>query len=393
MNLAAKIGLSRVMVRLIGGHVGLHTAMAGMRMALPLLALRMGYGTATAGILMALCAVGQIAVALPAARLVERCTLKSILIGCALVASVGISLAALWPHLAVLCVSALASGCAMGVSLITMQRHVSSAAHGEQQLRQAFSWISVAPSISVFIGTLAAGVMIDQSGFQGAFVMLALLPLATLGAAFLATEQPIALAGDGQRKIQASLWRNAPFRRLLMLNALMTASWDLHAFMVPVIAHERGMSASAIGTLLSAFALAATLSRLALPVVVQRVREWTMIAGALAMAAALFAVYPFLPSHLLMLACSFMQGVLLGGVQPTVMILIHHITPPQRHGDAMATRFIMINASAISMPMLYGAAGGFVSVSGVFLAAAGVVGLGAALGFWSERNHSADGPD
>jgi predicted MFS family arabinose efflux permease len=99
-----------------------------------------------------------------------------------------------------------------------------------------------------------------------------------------------------------------------MLNALMTASWDLHAFMVPVIAHERGMSASAIGTLLSAFALAATLSRLALPVVVQRVREWTMIAGALAMAAALFAVYPFLPSHLLMLECSFMLGVLLGGV-------------------------------------------------------------------------------
>ena len=106
-----------------------------------------------------------------------------------------------------------------------------------------------------------------------------------------------------------------------------------------------------------------------------------------------FLKYPFLPSHLLMLACSFMLGVLLGGVQPTVMILIHHITPPQRHGDAMATRFIMINASAISMPMLYGAAGGFVSVSGVFLAAAGVVGLGAALGFWSERNHSADGPD
>jgi hypothetical protein len=95
--------------------------------------------------------------------------------------------------------------------------------------------------------------------------------------------------------------------------------------------------------------------------------------------------------HLLMLACSFMLGVLLGGVQPTVMILIHHITPPQRQGDAMATRFIMINASAISMPMLYGAAGGFVSASGVFLAAAGVVGLGAALGLWSERNHTADG--
>jgi hypothetical protein len=52
---------------------------------------------------------------------------------------------------------------------------------------------------------------------------------------------------------------------------------------------------------------------------------------------------------------------------------------------------VMINASAISMPRVYGAAGGFVSASGVFLAAAGVVGLGAALGLWSERNHTADG--
>lgn len=393
MKFAAKLGLSRAMVRLICGHIGLHGSMAGMRMAAPLLALHLGYATVAVGILVALFAVGQMSVAIPAARLVERRPLRPLLTCCALIASAGIGLSAMWPHFALLCVSALACGGAMGISLIAMQRHVSAAAASRAQLRQAFSWLSVAPSIAVFTGTAVAGVMIDLAGYRAAFLLLALLPLVTLVLARLATEAPIPSRDEAQRASPWSLWRDAPFRRLLMLNALMTSCWDLHGFMVPVIGHERGLSASAIGILLSAFALAATLSRLAVPLVAQRMREWTLIATALAMSATLFALYPFLPGHVLMLVCSFLLGILLGGIQPTVMVLLHQITPEHRHGDAMAMRFMMINASAISMPMLFGAAGGLMSASGVFVAAAVVVGTGAAIGLRSGRSEGREPGD
>jgi hypothetical protein len=61
-------GLSRELVRLITGHVFLHACMAGMRMASPLLALREGYSEAAVGVLLALYALTQVFLALPAGR-------------------------------------------------------------------------------------------------------------------------------------------------------------------------------------------------------------------------------------------------------------------------------------------------------------------------------------
>jgi hypothetical protein len=46
-------------------------------------------------------------------------------------------------------------------------------------------------------------------------------------------------------------------RRLLMVNWLLASCWDVHTFVVPVLGHERGFSASAIGSILGAFAVAA----------------------------------------------------------------------------------------------------------------------------------------
>jgi predicted MFS family arabinose efflux permease len=178
-----------------------------------------------------------------------------------------------------------------------------------------------------------------------------------------------------------SLWRDAPFRRLLILNWFMTASWDLHAFMVPVLAHERGHLASTIGLILGSFAAAATLSRLLLPALARWMREEFLIAGALTLAGAMFALYPFTRSALTMGLCSFVLGLVLGGIQPTVLIILHHITPAHRQGDALAMRLMTVNASSVVMPMVFGAAGGMFSISSVFWAVAAVVAMGSAFGF------------
>ena len=43
-------------------------------------------------------------------------------------------------------------------------------------------------------------------------------------------------------------------RRLLLVNWLLSSSWDVHSFLVPILGHERGFSASAIGLVLGVFA-------------------------------------------------------------------------------------------------------------------------------------------
>lgn len=46
----------------------------------------------------------------------------------------------------------------------------------------------------------------------------------------------------------------------------------MHAFLVPVLGHERGFSASAIGLILGVFAIAVALIRLAIPLIAQHLR-------------------------------------------------------------------------------------------------------------------------
>ena len=53
------------------------------------------------------------------------------------------------------------------------------------------------------------------------------------------------------------LVRDGAFRRLLVINWCLSVAWDVHTFVVPVLGHERGLSASVIGAILGGFALAA----------------------------------------------------------------------------------------------------------------------------------------
>ena len=88
---------------------------------------------------------------------------------------------------------------------------------------------------------------------------------------------------------------HAGLRRLLLVNWLLSASWDVHTFVVPILGHERGFSASAIGAILGVFALAVAVVRLLIPLLAHRLREAQRAASVRCSApAAVFAVYPLM---------------------------------------------------------------------------------------------------
>ena len=57
---AATAGSGRILLALIAGQVGMHSAMAGLRMAAPLQALREGYSAWSVGLLLALFAAAPV---------------------------------------------------------------------------------------------------------------------------------------------------------------------------------------------------------------------------------------------------------------------------------------------------------------------------------------------
>jgi sugar phosphate permease len=139
------------------------------------------------------------------------------------------------------------------------------------------------------------------------------------------------------------------------------------------------MSATVIRTILGGFAIAAALVRVVLPMIAAYLKEWALIAGAMAATAVLFAIYPFLHSALAMGLCSVLLGMALGTVQPMIMSTLHQITPEARHGEAIALRIMAINASSVAMPLLFGVAGAVVGISGVFWVVGLAVGAGTRL--------------
>lgn len=382
----------------------MHACMAGMRMAAPLLALTQGYNALEVGVLMALFALTQVFLALPAGRYADRHGFRRPIALSAAAAFVGTLCAALFPVYPLLCMAALLSGGATGTAIIALQRHVGLVARDATELKRMFSWLSIGPATSNFLGPLMAGLLIDHAGvwlggqpgdlngYRSAFLFMAMLPLLCWWWVRRIPERRREKSAPATESRRAwDLLREPMLRRLLLVNWFLSACWDVHTFVLPVLGHDRGYSASTIGLLLGAFAMAATLVRLVMPLLAARLQEWVVMTAAMFLSAALFAIYPLMPSALTMGICSVALGLVLGSVQPMVMSMLHQITPSHRQGEALGLRLMMINASSVCMPMIFGLMGAAAGVSVVFWTVSGIVGLGGRLA-WSLKRGAAHQP-
>lgn len=375
-------GLSRVLPALIAVQICLHASMAGLRMALPLRALGQGHAEAAVGVLLALFAVAPIALALPAGRLADRRGYHHPLrIAVALTLAGGaaalLSLAFAASAFGWLCAAALLSGAGANIGLITMQRSAGRGAVDATQLKRVFSWLGLAPALANMVGPMLAGVLIDLAGYGSAFAALAALPLLALGwAVRVPRETPPERAPRPPGQTSWDLLRTPGLKRLLLINWMLSASWDVHTFVLPILGHERGFSASAIGTILGAFAASVAAVRVAIPWLAHRLQEAQVMVGAMLLSGLCMAVYPLVQHPVAMGGVAVVLGLSLGSTQPMIMSMLHQLTPAQRHGEAIALRSMTINASSALMPLLFGAVGAAVGASSLFWAMGAVLGGG-----------------
>ena len=360
--------------------------MTGVRVAAPLLALRSGHAQWAVGILLGLFAAAPVLLSLRAGRLADRHGYHfPMRIAVALTTAGGLlAVASTWLsalQFPLLCLAATLCGVGANFGLIAIQRTAGRMTSGSSaELTRVFSWLGLAPAFSNMIGPVVAGVMIDLTGFRGAFIALMLLPMLGLWwARRVPLEPPKTEPAQARSNTSWDLLATPGLRRLLMVNWLLSSSWDLHAFVVPILGHERGFSASAIGLILGAFAAAVAAVRLAIPLLLPRLptlREGQVLAGAMLMTAAVFVVYPWMSSAWPMALCAVLLGLALGSVQPMIMTTLHQLTPRHRHGEAIALRSMTINASSAMMPLLFGVLGGAIGAGALFWLMSAAVGAG-----------------
>jgi MFS family permease len=280
-------------------------------------------------------------------------------------------------HFLLLCTAATFAGSGANMGMLTVQRTAGLAARDSTERVRIFSWLGIAPSFANVVGPVSTGFIIDAYGFTAAYATLLLLPLASVISSRQVPHLPVAPRAERPAGQRAWDLLDAPgMKRLLLINWLISTCWDVHAFAVPILGHERGFSASTIGLILGAFTLSVSCVRLVIPALAHRLEEAQVLRMAMVGTAIVFSLYPLASSPWLMGVCAVLLGVTLGAVQPMIMSALHHLTPDQRHGEALAFRSMAINASSTFMPLLFGAAGAAVGAGVLFWVVGGAVGAG-----------------
>jgi MFS family permease len=340
---------------LIATMICVHACMATTRVTASLWVLNQGYGEASVGMLLSLFAVAPIALSLWAGRLADRHGFhRPMGVGVAM-AFVGALLALLIPQLWAIATGCLLCGGAVAVAAVALQREAGLMAEAPGELKRIFSWMALGPAMSNAVSPILAGVLIDLVGMWAAFAFATVLPVvAGLLARKVPPNPPAVLTKSFRERAAWDLFRLPAYRRLLVVNLALSAGWDAHSFVVPVVGHDRGLSASSIGLVLGSFAVAATVVRLAIVRFADDIDEARAVRAAMTLAMLTFIAYAWLPGTLGLMCGSALLGVALGSVQPMILAMLHRATPPERHGQALGLRMLTVNGATVAMPMGFG---------------------------------------
>jgi MFS family permease len=367
---------SRTLAALIALGVCNHVTLSGVRVAVALDALGRGASPATVGVLVALFALLPVFLGVPAGRLADRIGVRRPMLWGSAGTAAGALLPFAFPGLPALYAAAALIGGAFTLFQVPAQRATGELADGAGRAA-SFSHLALGYSLSGFAGPLVAGLAIDYLGFRPAYALLAALPLVPVAA--LAARR-VALPRTRVAEAQATsggmleLIRIPALRRLFVINAAFALGWDLHTIFVPIYGASLGLSAAAIGAILSAFAAATFVVRLAMPWLAAGTAEARVLMAALAVAGAVFFVFPFVGSASALAALSFVLGLGLGSGQPVVLSLLHEHAPAGRAGEVVGVRMSLIQSMAVAVPLVFGALGTSLGIVPVFWAVGGCLG-------------------
>jgi predicted MFS family arabinose efflux permease len=370
------------LARIIAIAVLTHMAFIAARMTGSLYVLANNASTFTVGVMMALFALVPMLIAVRAGRWLDavgpwRPTLTGILMMLS-----GLALPAAFPYatadVAPLLVAAALVGTGSTLVMLSVQQLVGERADPNHRAA-AFSWLALGASIAGFTGPVASGFLIDAFGHRAAFagmfaVVLMALALLWINRALLPSRHGKVTGPEPLHPFE--LLKHTELRRVLIVTGLISMSWDLQTFMVPVHGNRVGLSASQVGIVLGCFALASFTVRLAMPWLSRRFAEWQVLTYTMFNTAVAFTLFPFFSSLAPLMLVAFLLGLGLGAAQPNVMSLLHSRSPEGRVGEALGVRTTIMNSSHVVLPLVFGAFGSVLGVGAMLWTMAALVGAG-----------------
>jgi MFS family permease len=366
----------------------IHAGFGGAKVALPLYALSLGVDAFSVGVIMALWALCPMLIALSVGRLVDRVGPRVPM----LAGTVGVTAALLVPYffpgVASLYILALVVGTAFQFFFVPTQG-ITGALGGPEHRSRNYSLLAVGFSIASFLGPLIAGFSIDYFGYQTAYLMLAVCPAIAVVLLWfkggMLPKAAITAGGEQKKSSSFALLRIAKLRNAIIASGLISVGWDLYLFFFPIYGHSIGLSASAIGVIISMFAVAVFVIRVALPVLARKWSEFEILLHAIGFAGAALLLFPLFQNPYLLAVASFVLGLGCGVGQPMSMSLIYSLSPSGRASEGAGLRVTFNHFTHLVVPLAFGGIGTAFGFAPVFLTCSALMLGGSGYGYWIER--------
>lgn len=370
------------------------TSVFGSRVVVSISSLHLGASPAEVGGIMSLYFLPPVVLSMFMGRLVDR---AGIALPMALVAGLlvtGHVLPAAWPSLWALAISAACTGTAFVGAMIALS---SAAAFcgGPEDRAVNFSWFTMGTGFGVGLGPFLSGFAMDALGDRLASLTLGIWPVAMLLLLALAGRRlpeagpATSPAGAGTLPAGALSWlellRDARLRAALTASVMGPAGFEAFLFLMPVQGTRIGLSASTIGSLLAASAVAIFLVRLVMPLLVRWLGEWTIMTGLFLALSTSFLLLAAVTQTWILYAISILMGIAHGLGQPVMMSMYFSASPDGRKGEAAGLRGILQNSVSAASPLVMGGLGSILGLGPVLVAASVVF----AWGSWFSQRQAA----
>jgi len=341
----------------------LFTGFGAARIVLTLYALELGAPASVVGTLGALFYLFALLLSWPVGALVDRAGAKRLMIFAAACSTVAMLVPWFVRALPAFYAAAALWGLALAFFHVTLQNTIGPLSKPEERARN-FSNFSLMGATTNFVGPLFAGVSIDHLGHAASCLITAApagiaLVLALAWGRLFPPGNPGATHGMGALNTLADrqVWL------MLVTSSLVQLGTDLFQFFIPIYGHSIGLSASAIGTILAAFAIVVRLflARLVKEVAADKLLAWTFYLGMVA-----FVLVPFFTDPVALAAVSFFFGLGMGIGTPLTVILMYERTVQGRAGQTLGLRLSANNLVRVVGPVVFGAVGSAFGMPPVF---------------------------
>jgi len=245
-------------------------------------------------------------------------------------------------------------GVAVAFSNVVLQGLLGNLSLPDERTRN-FSTFSMVVSVSSFSGPLLVGFTIDRLGHGAGCLVLAAAAsacvlLMLLKGGVLPAARPARAPGGNPLKSLA----DPGIRRMLAVSSLMQFGVDLFQFYLPIYGHGIGLSASAIGVVLAAYAVAALLVRFIMPWLIERLGEEGLLSWAFFLGAVLFLAVPLSRSAPLLALIAFLFGLCVGCGGPLTLMLMLGRSRAGRPGETLGLRLTVNYLTRMAGPTLCG---------------------------------------